>query len=193
MSRFGADRATRLVEGWVLVCHDPQLRARVGDLGSTRAVNAVADRVAEILERVDMSQLQFIESARRAESRPTLDLQDQLAYLRDEWRLMLRPGTMAADALAGLAVALVALPLSLAIATASGVEPEIGLVTAIVGGIVVALFGGSRLQVSGPAAAMTFLVYEIVSRYGMQGMVAATLMAAHLQLLAGVLRLGRFI
>ena len=140
-----------------------------------------------------MSRIQSIESARRTESRPTLDLQDQLAYLRDEWRLMLRPGTMAADALAGLAVAMVALPLSLAISTASGVEPEIGLVTAIVGGIVVALFGGSRLQVSGPAAAMTFLVYEIVSRYGMQGMVAATLMAAHLQLLAGVLRLGRFI
>jgi MFS superfamily sulfate permease-like transporter len=97
-----------------------------------------------------------------------LDLQDQLAYLRDEWRLMLRPGTMAADALAGLAVALVALPLSLAISTASGVEPEVGLVSAIVGGIILALFGGSRLQISGPAAAMTFLVYEIVSRYGMR-------------------------
>jgi sulfate permease, SulP family len=166
--------------------------AGVGDLGRTCAVKAFADRVAEIPERVDMSRIQFIESARRAESRPTLDLQDQLAYLRDEWKLMLRPGTMAADALAGLAVAMVALPLSLAISTASGVEPEVGLVTAIVGGIVVALFGGCRLQVSGPAAAMTFLVYEIVSKYGMQGMVAATLIAALLQLLAGTLRLGRF-
>ena len=98
-----------------------------------------------------------------------------------------------ADALAGIAVALVALPLSLAIATASGVEPEVGLVTAIVGGIVVAFFGGCRLQVSGPAAAMTFLVAEVVAKYGIPGLVAATLIAALLQLLAGALRLGRFI
>jgi SulP family sulfate permease len=99
---------------------------------------------------------------------------------------------MAADAMAGIAVALVALPLSLAIATASGVEPELGLVTAIVGGIVVPLFGGSRLQVSGPAAAMTFLVAEILAKHNMSGLVVATLIAALLQLLAGVLRLGRF-
>src|SRR5262249_47362853 len=117
----------------------------------------------------------------------------QLAYLRDEWRLMLRPGTMAADALAGIAVALVALPLSLAIATASGVEAEIGLVTAIVGGIVVALFGGCRLQVSGPAPAMTFLVAEIVAKHTLSGLVVATLIAALLQLVAGTFRLGRFI
>jgi SulP family sulfate permease len=139
-----------------------------------------------------MSRIQFIEPARSAGSQPTLDLQYQLAYLRDEWRLMLRPGTMAADALAGIAVALVALPLSLAIATASGVEPEVGLVTAIIGGIVVALFGGCRLQVSGPAAAMTFLVAEVVAKHSMSGLVVATLIAALLQLLAGVLRLGRF-
>jgi hypothetical protein len=128
-----------------------------------------------------MSRIQFIESARSADGRPTLDLQGQMAYLRDEWRLMLRPETMAADAPAGIAVALVALPLSLAIATASGVEPEVGLVTAIVGGIAVALFGGSRLQVSGPAAAMTFLVAEVVAKHSMSALVVATLIAALLQ------------
>jgi len=100
-------------------CRDPQGRARAGDPGGTRAVRAYADRVAEILGKGDMSRIQFIESARSADTRPTLDLRSQLAYLRDEWRLMFRPGTMAADALAGIAVALVALPLSLAIATAS--------------------------------------------------------------------------
>jgi carbonic anhydrase len=110
-----------------------------------------------------MSRLHLIESAWNANSFPTLKLRSQMAYLRDEWKLMVRPGMMAADALAGIAVALVALPLSLAIATASGVAPEVGLVTAIVGGIVVALFGGCRLQVSGPAAAMTFLVAEVVA------------------------------
>ena len=71
--------------------------------------------------------------------------------------------------MAGIAVALVALPLSLAIANASGVQPAVGLITAIIGGIVVALFGGCRLQVSGPAAAMTFLVSEIVTKYGLRG------------------------
>lgn len=120
-----------------------------------------------------------------------LDPRAQLKFLVGEWRLMLRPGTYLADALAGVAVALVALPLSLAIAKASGVGPGIGLITAIVGGIVVALFGGCRLQISGPAAAMTFLVSEIVAKYGVSGLVASTMIAALFQLVAGALRLGR--
>ncbi len=116
-----------------------------------------------------------------------------MRYLLGEWRKMFRRESLLADLLAGLSVALVALPLSLAIATASGVEPGVGLITAIVGGIVVALFGGCSLQVSGPAAAMTFLVYEIVTKYGMAGLTVATIIAAFLQLLAGAFRLGRFI
>jgi high affinity sulfate transporter 1 len=115
-----------------------------------------------------------------------------MAYLTNEWRVMFRPSSMVTDALAGIAVALVALPLSLAIANASGVAPEVGLVTAIVGGITVALFGGCRLQVSGPAAAMTFLVYEVATKYGHGGLIASTLMAGALQVVAGVFRLGRF-
>lgn len=106
---------------------------------------------------------------------------------------MLRTETIAADALAGITVALVALPLSLAIAAASGVEPGVGLVTAIVGGIVVALFGGCRLQVSGPGNTMMFLVAEILAKYGIPGLVMATIIAALLQLVAGAFRLGRFI
>src|SRR5262245_6506553 len=132
-------------------------------------------------------------SAREFEETPRywLDPRAQLAYLWSEWRLMFRPETMLADALAGIAVALVALPLSLAIANASGVKPEVGLITAIAGGIVVALFGGCRLQVSGPAAAMTFLVFEVVTKYGHRGLVVATMMAAALQVMAGALRMGR--
>lgn len=129
--------------------------------------------------------------SRNTDPRFLLDFSTQLDYLKDEWRLMFRPGTMASDVLAGLAVALVALPLSLAIANASGVNPEVGLITAIVGGIVVAFFGGSRLQVSGPAAAMTFLVFEIVTKFGIQGLMAATLIAGMLQIGAGLLRAGR--
>jgi carbonic anhydrase len=129
----------------------------------------------------------------RAGGRYSLDPRAQLAYLWEEWRLMFRPSMIVGDALSGTAVALVALPLSLAIANASGVKPEVGLVTAIVGGIVVALFGGCRLQVSGPAAAMTFLVYEVITKYGMGGLIAATLIAGLLQVVAGFFRLGRFI
>src|SRR3954451_10469145 len=93
----------------------------------------------------------------------TIDLRQQAAYLLHEWRLMVQPRTILADTLAAVAVALVALPLSLAISNASGVDPGVGLITAVVGGVVAALLGGCRLQVSGPAAAMTFLVLEVVT------------------------------
>lgn len=126
-------------------------------------------------------------------ARLTLDPRAQARYLLGEWRAMLDRSTILADFIAGTSVALVALPLSLAIANASGVPPEVGLITAIVGGAVVALFGGCRLQVSGPAAAMTFLVYEILSRHGMSGLIATTLLAGLFQILAGGFRLGRFI
>jgi sulfate permease, SulP family len=139
-----------------------------------------------------MSRFQFNEAGRHIAAR-SFDLLGQLAYLRAEWRLMFRLETFGADVAAGISVALIALPLSLAIASASGVYPEVGLITAIVGGFIVALFGGCRLQVSGPAAAMTFLVAEIVVKYGLAGLMVATLLAGVLQVLAGVLKLGRFI
>lgn len=132
-----------------------------------------------------------IEDSRRV-GLSVLDPKAQGRYLLGEWRTMFRPSTLLSDTLSGASVALVALPLSLAIATASGVEPEVGLITAVVGGVVVALFGGCRLQVSGPAAAMTFLVYEIMTKYGPSGLIVATMMAGVLQILAGVFRLGRF-
>lgn len=138
-----------------------------------------------------MSSIPSTGPAARSAGRYTLDPRAQLRYLLDEWRLMFQPSTLATDILSGIAVALVALPLSLAIANASGVKPEVGLVTAIVGGIAVALFGGCRLQVSGPAAAMTFLVYEIIAKYGMGGLIAATLIAGLLQVISGIFRLGR--
>lgn len=115
----------------------------------------------------------------------------QARFLWSEWRLMLSPATMGTDFMSAVAVALVAMPLSLAIANASGVPPAVGLITAIVGGIVVALAGGSRLQVSGPAAALTFLTLEIITHYGMSGLIWATLIAGLLQVAAGVFRLGR--
>ncbi len=97
------------------------------------------------------------------------------------------------DLIAGLTVACVAVPLSLAIALASGVEPAVGLVTAVVAGIVCALFGGTPLAVSGPAAAMAVLVASIVQEQGVGALLLVGLLAGALQLATGVLGLGRYI
>src|ERR1700742_3434084 len=98
-----------------------------------------------------------------------------------------------ADALAGLTVAIVALPLSMAIAVASGVGPERGLYTAIVGGFLVSLLGGSRVQIGGPAGAFIVLVAAVVQRPGHDGLGLGTMMAGSVMTLLGLLRLGSYI
>ncbi|MCB1509820.1 MAG: SulP family inorganic anion transporter [Hyphomicrobiaceae bacterium] len=97
------------------------------------------------------------------------------------------------DALAGLTVAVVALPLSMAIAIASGVGPERGLYTAIIGGFLVSALGGSRFQIGGPAGAFIVLVAASVHRHGVDGVALATMIAGAFLMLAGALRLGMFI
>jgi MFS superfamily sulfate permease-like transporter len=97
----------------------------------------------------------------------------------------------ATDVTASLVVFLVAVPLCVGVAVASGVPAELGLVTGIVGGLVTGLLPGSSLQVSGPAAGLTVLVYEAVTTYGLPALGAIVLAAGLLQLLMGVLRLGR--
>ncbi|MBI1621899.1 SulP family inorganic anion transporter [Aquamicrobium zhengzhouense] len=98
-----------------------------------------------------------------------------------------------ADAISGLTVAIVALPLSMAIAIASGVSPDRGLYTAIVGGFLVSLLGGSRFQIGGPAGAFIVLIAASVQRHGLDGMLLATFMAGVIMLAIGFLRLGTFI
>lgn len=97
------------------------------------------------------------------------------------------------DALAGLTVAIVALPLSMAIAIASGVTPDRGLYTAIVGGFLVALLGGSRHQIGGPAGAFIVLVATTVGTHGVEGLIVATTMAGVFLILAGALKLGDYV
>ena len=97
------------------------------------------------------------------------------------------------DAVAGLTVAIVALPLSMAIAIASGLPPERGLFTAIVGGFIISMLGGSRFQIGGPAGAFIVLVAMIVERHGYDGLVLATFMAGLMLVAAGYLRLGAYI
>ncbi len=98
-----------------------------------------------------------------------------------------------ADAIAGLTVAIVALPLSMAIAIASGASPAQGLYTAIVGGFLVSLLGGSRFQIGGPAGAFIVLVSGTVALHGMDGLILATFLSGFMLSLVGFLRLGTFI
>ncbi len=98
-----------------------------------------------------------------------------------------------ADAIAGLTVAIVALPLSMAIAIASGVTPDRGLFTAIIGGFLVSLLGGSRHQIGGPAGAFIVLVAATVATHGVEGLLLATAMAGFFLMLAGLLRLGDYV
>lgn len=100
---------------------------------------------------------------------------------------------LTADAMAGLTVAIVALPLSMAIAIASGLSPEKGLFTAIVGGFLISALGGSRFQIGGPAGAFIVLIAAVVERHGYDGLVLATAMAGLMMTVAGFLRLGTYI
>lgn len=94
------------------------------------------------------------------------------------------------DLIAGVIVAIIALPLSIALALASGVNPEQGIYTAIVAGFVIALFGGSSVQISGPTAAFATIVAGIVATKGMGGLVAATILAGIILILMGVFKFG---
>ncbi|MGD9809953.1 MAG: SulP family inorganic anion transporter [Sphingobium sp.] len=99
----------------------------------------------------------------------------------------------AADALAGITVALVALPLSIAIAIASGAPPATGLITAVVGGFLISALGGSRVQIGGPTGAFIVVVYGVIHDHGFNGLLVATLMAGVILAVAGLLRLGALI
>ena len=101
--------------------------------------------------------------------------------------------TLTADLMAGLIVGIVALPLAIAFGIASGVSPEKGIITAIVAGLAISLFGGSKVQIGGPTGAFIVIVYGIIQQYGMQGLTVATLMAGIFLILLGVLHLGTII
>ena len=99
----------------------------------------------------------------------------------------------AKDVVSGIIVAIIALPLSIALALASGVAPEQGIYTAIIAGFLISFFGGSRVQIAGPTAAFATIVAGIVAKNGMDGLIIATLIAGVLLILMGVFRLGTLI
>ena len=101
--------------------------------------------------------------------------------------------TFMADLMAGIIVGIVALPLAIAFGIASGVSPEKGIITAIVAGMMISVFGGSKVQIGGPTGAFIVIVYGIIQQYGIQGLTIATLMAGVFLIGLGVLRLGTII
>ena len=100
---------------------------------------------------------------------------------------------LVADGFAGVTVAMVAIPLSIAIAIASGADPATGLVTAIVGGFLISLLGGSKVQIGGPTGAFIVVVFSVIADHGYDGLVLATLMAGVILIVAGLLRAGNLI
>ena len=101
--------------------------------------------------------------------------------------------TLVEDLMAGVIVGIVALPLAIAFGIASGVSPEKGIITAIVAGLMISVFGGSKVQIGGPTGAFIVIVYGIIQQYGFQGLTIATLMAGVFLILFGILRLGTII
>ena len=97
------------------------------------------------------------------------------------------------DLISGIIVAIIALPLSIALAIASGVNPEQGLYTAVVAGFFISFLGGSRVQIGGPTAAFVVIIYGIIAQYGMSGLTVATLMAGLMMIVMGLLRFGDLI
>jgi len=103
------------------------------------------------------------------------------------------PGPMAKDLFSGLTVGIVALPLAMAFAIASGASPEQGLVTAIVAGFIISFLGGSRYQIGGPTGAFVVIIYGTIAKHGMEGLMVATLLAGLLLVIFGLCRLGSLI
>ena len=101
--------------------------------------------------------------------------------------------TFMSDLMAGIIVGIVALPLAIAFGIASGVTPEKGIITAIVAGLIISVFGGSKVQIGGPTGAFIVIIYGIIQKYGMEGLTIATLMAGLVLILFGLLRLGTII
>ena len=94
------------------------------------------------------------------------------------------------DTLSGIIVGIVALPLAIAFAVASGVSPEKGLITAIIAGFIISFLGGSRVQIGGPTGAFIIIVYGIIEKYGLDGLMISTILAGIMLVIFGVLKLG---
>jgi sulfate permease, SulP family len=112
---------------------------------------------------------------------------------RERWRQGYTVAHLGSDLIAGLTVSMLAIPMTMAVAIACGVDPEHGLYGAIIAGPLIALLGGSQLSVSGPVAELSVLIYPVVYQYGLEGLIVASWMAGLMLLIMGLARLGRVI
>ena len=103
------------------------------------------------------------------------------------------PGLLSRDLSAGITVGIVAIPLALAFAIASGLTPERGLYTSIVAGFFIALLGGSKYQIGGPTGAFVVVIFNVIKNYGPEGLTMTMLVAGVILIIAGLLRLGTYI
>ena len=101
--------------------------------------------------------------------------------------------TFTSDLMAGIIVGIVALPLAIAFAIASGVEPDKGIITAVISGFIVSFLGGSKVQIGGPTGAFIIIVYGVIVKFGFTGLLIATILAGFLLVLFGIFRLGAVI
>ena len=121
---------------------------------------------------------------------------DAFQYIKPKLFITLKGYTraqFAKDLVAGIIVAIIALPLSIALAIASGVNPEQGLYTGVIAGFFISFLGGSRVQIGGPTAAFVVIIYGIVSQYGMSGLATATFLAGLMMIVMGLLKFGNLI
>ena len=121
---------------------------------------------------------------------------DKLNYIKPKLFTTLKGYTIeqfVKDIISGIIVAIIAMPLSIALAIASGVNPEQGLYTAVVAGFFISFLGGSRVQIGGPTAAFVVIIYGIIAQYGMSGLTVATIMAGLIMIIMGLLRFGNLI
>lgn len=130
-------------------------------------------------------QSEYIASWRR-------DVHTALRFFIDSWLQVHRGGSLAADLLAGLTVAAVALPLNVALAVACGLPPSAGLLAGAIGGAIAAIFGGAPLQVTGPAAALQVMVAAVATDFGADGVITVTLMIGVIQLVLALALAGRY-
>ena len=121
---------------------------------------------------------------------------DKLNYIKPKLFTTLKGYTVeqfVKDIISGIIVAIIAMPLSIALAIASGVNPEQGLYTAVVAGFFISFLGGSRVQIGGPTAAFVVIIYGIIAQYGISGLTVATIMAGLIMIIMGLLRFGNLI
>lgn len=114
-------------------------------------------------------------------------------YLFSQWREEYSFTQLKQDLIAGLTVAIVALPLSMALAIASGASPEKGLITAVIAGFLISFLGGSKVQIGGPTGAFVVVVFGVIAQHGYDGLLLATLMAGVILIVAGYARLGQMV